>query len=264
MSDIYSLLKTNIIITVVGGCMVPGFANTSERYNLILKVYSFITLIPIFYSITTIFIMFLFSWNEIIDFSIMLTVLCINVVSCFDTIYFLLCYKQFDKLLRRFNEIHFLFMNDPVVEKHAFEKKFQIMCKVVKKAVILYVTFYTFLPVCNGFARIVQFYGWFGIDQATTTIFQSPKPTIEFPYYFITYYLQYIGTIYCCLKPSSCDSFFITMFLYITMAFKHLRASMKIVFYRNTVAEQYEGSNYNHAVLFKLKYWVKQHQEILR
>lgn len=264
MPGIYSLLKTNILITIAAGCMVPGFTDTSKKYNLILIAYCLITLIPIVYCITTILIMFLFCWDEIVDFSIILTVLCINIISLFDTIYFLLYYKQFNKLLSRFNEIHFLFINDPVLEKHRFENKFQSMCKIAKKSVIIYVIFYTLLPVCNGFARIILYYGWFGIQQATTTIFQSPKPTVEYPFYLPTYYLQYIGTIYCCLKPSCSDSFFISMFLYITMAFKHLRDSMKMVFQRNNMDEYCEISTANRFVLFKLKYWVKQHQEILR
>lgn len=75
--------------------------------------------------------------------------------------------------------------------------------------------------------------------------------------------LKYIGTNYCCLKSSCSDSFFITMFLYITMAFRHLRDSMKIIFERNSVDEQNEESNFNNSVLLKLKYWTKQHQEIL-
>lgn len=263
MSDIYSLLKTNIVITIIGGNMVPGFTNTSNKFNLILKAYSLFTLIPIAYSLVTILIMFLFKWNEIIDFSMLLTLLFINIVSCFNTIYFLLYYKQFDRLLKRFNEIHFMFINDPITENHVFEGKFLSMCKVVKKVISTYASFYTFLPVCNGLVRILQYYGLFGIPQATTLIFESPKPTVEYPFYFSTYYLQFMDTIYCCLKPLCSDSFFITMFLYITLAFKHLRNSMKLVFYRN-LDKEHKESDYNNPVLFKLKYWVRLHQEILR
>lgn len=271
MSGFCTLYASQIRANALGGYLFPGFGNLTPNLQRLMKFYSIFSLLPV-HSTLIAEIYLLLNFDQIEDIYLVLSMCNMIILVTFQTGYFFIYHNHLDSVIGNLDSMTEKLMNEYSVESQVFKENILKFARKMKICLNLVIIIELFLAPLDAVLKLLNQYGVINVFKMSV-LYQMPyNPDGE--YYILTLTWQVLSLCYILTKQLSCDFFFITVFLHLSLCFKHLILSFDRVFCLDDFVKTTEGTRYsdsleiNHIkqeyIRHNMRLWIQRHQEVLR